>query len=453
MKAFCEHYGKTGLVENMLLGISGNYGEAIYAASAGTGWTADVHGPYHSHFGYWAGDPFAIADFKAYIVRKYGSPAAMQAAWGAKSPATFDAVQPFLQADAVSDRAWVDMMDWYQSSMTDWTTFWLKQTRKYFPKGGIEVCTGGDAAPQLGSNFAAQCRAAASVGGGIRITNEGSDYWVNYVVTRWIASASRQYGAFFSFEPAGAVNADGVVARIYNATASGALGLHYYYGNIFDEREATQAFIDQGSHFLQRNPIVEMGVYYPETFIELRGEKFLGKLMPLRDRFDFAYMSDTQIADGGLAGIKTLVLVDGNIAEAGTWQRIAQWVRQGGVLVYPGGMGTLKTVEGGDAPINAMLAMGGATGRGRVYRFEGLGSSTQYRQFVTQSLATAPELSLATRAMLAQDGVEDRVYATVVAPDELLWFNATHDPVTKQVGAGTLVLPAMAITGEKLQLK
>ena len=55
IQAFCAHYRDSGVIESILLGVTGNYGEAIYPVS-GSDWTADIHGPYHSHPGYWAGD-------------------------------------------------------------------------------------------------------------------------------------------------------------------------------------------------------------------------------------------------------------------------------------------------------------------------------------------------------------------------------------------------------------
>jgi len=43
-----------------------------------------------------------------------------------------------------------------------------------------------------------------------------------------VASATRFYGTYCGFEPASEVSPNGVVARAYNATASGARALHYY---------------------------------------------------------------------------------------------------------------------------------------------------------------------------------------------------------------------------------
>lgn len=443
IKAFCEHYRGTGVIESILLGITGNYGEAIYPVT-GNDWTADTHGPYHSHPGFWAGDKYATNSFRIWLERKYGDSSPLREAWGARAP-TLITVKPFLKKDAPNDRAWLDMCDWYVDSMTAWARFWLSTTRKHFPKGGIYLCTGGHAPPEHGADFGAQCKAAAESGAGVRITNEGSSYRANFTLTRWVASASRQYGAYFSFEPAGGVDANGVVARIYNATATGARGLHYYYPNLFDTDAARASFVRWGGEFKQRSPKTEIAVYYPETWIKLTGRSILRDLEPLRDRFDFSYVSDGQIHDGGLDRVKALVLVEGNTSEARTWEAILDWVRAGGLLVFCANVGELKTVEGDNRFQRLLAGEGNTVGRGRVITIQ-TGLPIEVRKGITAALATARELGTATRAMITADGKEDGVFATVIAPNSLLWLNYTNHPHTVR----GVTLPPFSIVTQKV---
>ncbi len=437
IQAFCNHYSSSGTIESIILSITGNYGEAIYPAT-GNDWTADAHGPYHTHMGYWAGDPYAVQSFRLWLIRKYGGTSPFRDAWGERA-GDLATVKPFLKRDAPNERAWLDLCDWYIGAMTQWARFWLTEARKAFPKGDIYLCTGGIAQPETGANFADQCRVAAEAGAGVRITNEGSDYGLNFSSTRWVASAGRQYGAYFSFEPAGPVDAHGVIARIYNATASGARGLHFYYGNLFDRAdEGRRNFIRFGNQFRQRTPVVEVAVYYPQTHIKLYGNDFLQYVTPLRDRFDFDFMADEQIRDGGLKRVKALVLLEGNTSEDWVWRRIAAWVRAGGLLLYPDGMGRLRTVEGDERYHNEIIGPNADRGRGRVLIFHGDGRTAEYRDFVTRELAAAPELSANTRAMIAHDGVEDHVYVTLCSPNELLWLNSSSVEVRKD---GLLLKP------------
>jgi hypothetical protein len=445
IRAFCDHYRDRGVIESILLGITGNYGEAIYIAT-GNDWTADIHGPYHTHAGFWAGDKYAVADFRRWIAAKYGNVTAVNRAWGA-SFTGFDAVKPFLRKDAPNDRAWLDFCDWYIGSMTAWTRFWLQETRKHFPNGDIALCTGGHAPPEHGANFGDQCKVAAEVGGGVRITNEGSDYRANFSLTRWVAAAGRQYGAYFSFEPAGEVNAEGVIARIYGAAVSGARGLHYYYPNLFGADKARENFVRWGKQFKQRAPVVEIAVYYPQTFIKLNGNDFLGMVQPLRDRFDFDYMSDEQILDGGLDPVKALILLAGNTSEEKVWRAITAWVRGGGLLLYADGMGRLRTVEGDESVHNALFAADADLGQGRVVTFAGPNNSLECRAFVTRALAAAPELSPGTRAMIKADGEEDNVFVSLCDKNELLWLNLTPNKVIK----GNKVLAPYSISSRKIR--
>ncbi len=442
IRAFCEHYGPTGVVESILLGITGNYGEAIYIAT-GNDWTASVHGEYHTHAGFWAGDPYAVADLRAWLEAKYGTVDALNAAWGTRHGA-FDDVEPFLRDKAPNDRAWLDFCHWYIGSMNEYTRFWLKNVRDHFPEGDINVCTGGHAPAEHGADFGDQCKVAAEVGGGVRITNEASDYRLNFSLTRWVASAGRQYGAYYSFEPAGNVTIPGIVARVYNAAASGAKGLHYYSGNILTGEEAVETFVEWGDAFRQYDPIVEVAVYYPETHILLNGQKFLQKIEPLRDFFDFGYRSDHQILDGGLENVKALILLDGHTSEKEVWDAIIEWVRKGGLLFYRDGIGRLRTVEGDESVHEALLGDAADLGTGRVVAFSG--SPEDYRTRVAEELAKAPEVSEATRRMAALDGQEDGVFATVVASDTLLWLNYTDETVEKE----GLKLPPISITSQSL---
>ncbi|MBI5095210.1 MAG: beta-galactosidase [Candidatus Hydrogenedentes bacterium] len=429
IKAFCEHYGPTGVIESILLGITGNYGEAIYPVT-GNDWTADIHGPYHSHPGYWAGDMYAIKSFHDAMKKKYRSASRLNAAWGTHYTDITD-IFPLVRDSAPNDRAWLDFSSWYIDSMTDWAEFWLTETRKNFPKGDIYLCTGGHAPAEHGSDFGEQCKAAARIHGGVRITNEASDACNNFSLTRWVASAGWQYGAYFSFEPAGEVTPAGVPVRIYNASTSGARGLHYYYPNIFGNGAAAESFARWGNRFQQQTPQVEIYCYYPETYIKLKGYDFLRHMRALRDDFDFGYLSDAQIHDGGLARAKALILIAGNVAEVETWKRIQTWVRKGGLLLYADGVGRLRSVEGDERAHDALFGANARLGRGRVAVFHGDNAGTEYRTFLSRDLATARELAPATRAMVSADGKEDGVLVSVCPADTLSWLNTTDQETTR----------------------
>ena len=112
-----------------------------------------------------------------------------------------------------------------------------------------------------------------------------------------------------------------------------------------------------------------------------------------------------------------------------------------GLLLYADGMGRLRTVEGDERFHEALFGAQADPGKGRAVVFHGANEDEAYRGFLTEQLRSARELSAATRHMLALDGVEDGVFVTPCAPNELLWLNATD----KEMRRGRKRLPAHAI--------
>jgi len=340
IKAFADKYRDTGIIESVLLGVTGIFGESIYPAgnpSGGSqgGWTARLTGEYHNHFGWWAGDVYAAAAFRAAMKKHYETIAALNAAWKT-SHSGFDSVAPFVPEQAPSDRARADFVEWYQQAMTDWAVFWVKTTHKYFPRTEIYLCTGGDGTPRLGADMTEQAAAIAPDGAGVRITNEGSDYARNFVITREVASATRFYKTFCGFEPASKVDERGVVARIYNATASGARQLHYYTDNVMGNAAALKNFKANAAWATPRQPRVDAAFYLSRETWALAPDA-LGRAhqlaLQLRDVTDLDFMTRRSVADGYLDGHRLLVLAESPVLEPQAAAAIESWVKNGGVMV------------------------------------------------------------------------------------------------------------------------
>lgn len=336
LRAFAERYRDTGVIESVLLGVTGIYGESIYPAGPEGGWTARLTGTYHNHAGWWAGDACAVAAFCAAMEKKYGRIARLNAAWGT-AYAAFDAVPTFVPDHAPNDRARADFVEWYQESMTEWSVFWVKACRKVFPKTEIYLCTGGDGSPFLGADFTAQTAAIARYGAGVRITNEGSDYALNFSITREVATATRHYGTYCGFEPASKVNANGVVARIYNATASGARQLHDYIPNTLGQGAAAlNNFRANAVWLTPRQPRVAAALYLSRETWALEQEAVghtLTLARTLRDVADLDFVSRRSLADGHLRDYQVLVLQASSVLEPTSAEAIERWVRRGGTLL------------------------------------------------------------------------------------------------------------------------
>jgi hypothetical protein len=348
--AFAERYRDRGVIESVLLGVTGIYGESIYPAGPEDGWTADIPGPYHNHMGYWAGDEYAIADFRAAMTERYGDIETLNDAWST-GYSGFDEVTTFLPADAPSPRARVDFTNWYLDAMTDWSVLWVELTRKHFPDTPIYLCTGGDENPQLGADFTAQAARIAPYGAGIRITNEGSNYAFNYVITREVSTATRAFDTFCGFEPASSVDPQGVVARIYNATASGARQLHYYSPNVLGLAESVRNYRTFAPHLQSRRPVVRAGLYVPKTTWALddsRVGSFYNIAASIRDYVDFELLDALTLDSQRLPDVKVVGLVEAAHAEEREVEAMRAWVASGGVLVAvaPREGSLLSTPEG-----------------------------------------------------------------------------------------------------------
>lgn len=337
LSAFAERYAASNVIENVLLGVTGIYGESIYPAGPEGGWTGRLTGRYHNHHGWWAGDPLAVNAFRAAMKKRYGDTSTLNTAWGV-TYADFSEVNTFLPGKAPNDRARADMAEWYQQAMTDWAEFWVAETRRALPKAEIYLCTGGHGIPFLGADFTAQAKAIAPFGAGIRITNEGSDYTHNFQLTREVATATRLYQTFCGFEPASGVTSTGNIARIYNATASGARQLHCYTSNILghDPDEALTAFRTNLCWLAPRQPILTAALYLPrETWAldesTLDGCYILAR--KVRDVTDLDFVTRQSIADGALRDHRLLMLAEATVLEPAVAAKIEQWVLGGGTLV------------------------------------------------------------------------------------------------------------------------
>ncbi|MBQ9416415.1 MAG: SUMF1/EgtB/PvdO family nonheme iron enzyme [Clostridia bacterium] len=467
LAAFAEHFKDTDIFEGLLFGITGDFGEAIVSVWHGN-WPTQIPGLYHAHAGYWCGDRFAREDFREWARNKFNSDLdALNRSWGTDFPSFASVLYPPIHSDPknfrvdeytdpgtfepVTDadkRRWIDFIDWYRRSMTDYASYWMETARRYFPDTELYLCTGGDAVPWHASEFAAQSKISAKVGGGVRITNEASNYEANFVVTNWVASASTFYGGLFSFEPAGQVTERGLVARVYNAAATGAKSLHYYSGNIMGSEERTENF-SKNVHFLKQGGINRsIGLLYPDTPMMLdrsRHGTMLVSFMTLRDYTDYAYICDLTVADGILDTIKALFIPVGGPYKTATLEKIEAFARKGGLLVginleelYDLDTHTdyLARLFGPDSPCRSLLVSGSFSGEIRE-----TGTSSNYRMDGArqeQIAAAQKQIFDPITAFLEQNGVyvADGVIDNLFVADrggKLLVFNYSGQTLTRTV--------------------
>ena len=440
IKKFAERYSDHSVFEGILFGITGDFGESIVSDWHGN-WPTQIAGLYHAHSGYWCNDPYAKADFMEKMTEKFGEIEELNESWGTGFVCFEDIEFPPLETGPENyridehtaagkytpktlqeHRRWVDFVDWYRASMTEYVKFWMETARKYFPTTELYMCTGGDAVAWHAAEFAAQCKECAKVSGGVRITNEASNYQQNFAVTNWVASAGEFYGAYFSFEPAGQVTERGAVCRIYNAAATNARGLHYYSGNILENQSKCKNFIDNISTYKDLPTKWDIAYLYPDTPMVIdparRGENaaFCGLL---RDYSDYRFACDLTIADGILdEGISALFIAMGGHYRKITLEKIKDFVFFGGLLVGIG-LKELYSLEDGTDWLSELFCEKGkkSLGKGHTLLCEASEAKQKMFDVVTEFLES--------NGVIVHDGKIDNIFTAAREDGSLLVLNYT----------------------------
>jgi hypothetical protein len=439
---FGKRYGNRKSLLGIRLGPSGDYGEAQYPAK-GPGYKFRQA---HTHIGYWAGDTFAQADFRKYLRNQYGEISRLNAAWQSDFPA-FDQIATFLPETAVTRRQRLDFADWYMGAMSKWCEQWAVWSRQAMPNTVIHQSSGGWGPVQIGTDYSYQARSMAKVHGGMRLTNEGDDFPDNFTITRMASSAARFYGIPLGYEPGGFGSKRGVMARLFNAVTTDAVHLFYYLGNLTGNDQALEAWLKHASFLDQRaKPIIDVAAFYPDTALKLDDElvryrwasTFFTVGRTLREQVDFDYASEQMILDGALDRYKVLLFLWGAVTERPVLERMDQWVRNGGTIVFATSpRGYPSTVEGDASLSQKWLA--GDTGKGRAVVWRGdLIPSQSYYEFIRELLLRTPSIRPETSAALQMEK-PNTTYWSILENGKTALLNFSGRPATVRLAHGKVV--------------
>ncbi len=401
LELVAEHYKNCNILESIELGISGNWGEAIYPA--GGGFFKD----FHTHPGWWCGDKYAIQSFKKYMKEKYHSLDILNSIWGTNFYSYEEINFPnlkyflsskyeiykfipnflkpglkmgynylkyiknniFLQNNEINPskhQQWLDFIEWYIDSMTNWAEFWIKTTRKYFLKTKIYLVTGGRGNPMLGADFSTQTKIVAKYDAGIRITNHTDNYAESSIYSGLISSASRFYKTYFSTEEAYINEPEGITARIFDAVTSGAKGL-YCKSIIWTDAGfcgknkmpigkltlGAKNLVNNYQHFFNlKSPLVEIAIFFPKTSIYLNPiilNPIYNQYSKLRDLIDFDLIDENMIYDNVLEKYRFFIILGGDIFGKRIIKKINNFVKEGGILITNEGSGrTISPLVGNE---------------------------------------------------------------------------------------------------------
>ncbi len=296
------------------------------------------HGP---HAGWWCGDPTAVADFRAAMMRKYRDLDVLNAAWETQFRRPSEMLYP--AAPSPSRRHWLDFVHWYRGSITGQTIRLAEQARRSWPDTLPVIPIAASLNPKGGIDLTELATAVGdSADISLPVAPPGSP---SELVTRLTAAACRFYRCSFWAESV-SPEAGPLSGRMFTAVSSGAKGFLDRFPLAADSAEAFYRNVKQ---LRVARPIVDVALLYPTTSHLLNG----GEVPPilsracseLRDVIEFDVVDERMIADDALKGYRLLVMCEGTVYESEALKRIEDWVNDGGVLTAYD-FGKVETVEG-----------------------------------------------------------------------------------------------------------
>ncbi|MHB9032411.1 MAG: hypothetical protein ACYC6L_05130 [Anaerolineae bacterium] len=365
-KALAEHFGAdTDAIRAFFLGIHGDYGEAVFPGGCRIwcDWQRrdwlQRFGNEHNHLGYWCDDPYARASYQAYLKKKYGTLSMVnlvaQSHWKTWKEIDYPA------DSALSRRAWLDFIQWYYDSMTDFASRVMAIARRHFPNQIMMLGLGApDENLRWGQDNTRLPRAAAVFKVHARSTHGGFlPFPRNYTRVKRIATACKFYNTSFWTEPPSGIEHEREIARIFESVSCGSTGFWDWATNPLASPDVFRRY---GQLLTYEKPVVDVAVFFPQTQHRLAAgaggpsypQRFEEGATAIRDVMDWDVLDEQLIGDGALAGYRVLVLFEGSVMESAALEQIQAWVEQGGLIVSLD-FGPIESVEGSHTEFNELF--------------------------------------------------------------------------------------------------
>ena len=417
------HFGDR--VDDIYACILGPYGEGNYPLLV-----PDWVKMGHCHEGYWCGDSFALRAFQTAMKRCYGRVARLNQAWGTDYRSFDDVRLPKELADdkfkpaptafptAPDKRRWLNFITWYHQAIIDFSEQSIRTVLKYFPAEKVRLKPGGNARGVNPIAWGTYCPGYAKMAQPYHIVLQPADCMGAVFGDKWMGTAYQFYGVKECTEPAGNLDEQGFVRRMFSDAACGASQLFTY------EFEPHSSAIRQYIYLYTGKPgETEIAVYCPTTLYRLGGnlDPTIQAAYPLRDLCDFDVLDETLIADGALTArrYQALILFQADTVDQPILDKLSGYLRKGG-----------KVIVVGDAPIQNVEGKPWS-GTGKVQRIAPLGKDKAWLK----------ELSVKIAGYKGVDGQLDGLW-TCRRGSQVFLFNTTAKPVeTKPNGEPVTVAP------------
>ena len=441
-----------------------DYGEIGFPAAM-TSWLVPQE---HAHAGYWCGDPYARADFRAEMRRRFRSIGTLNKRWGTAFETWKDVTYPDLvqqkaarvareSGKPTDRRRWLDFIEWYYGTWLRFVPKFASVVREFYPETPLIVSVGyASELTMVGNDYSAIPKMAKQ--SNIALQSPGN---VGYYALKRVSTACHFYGCPYYTEPPGDVPPEAEIARVWSDVSNGVQVYFEYAVNLDLARPQLRMYKD---HMTGARPVVDVAVFNPtiEHRINCGADNFPVHAYNLcengRDIFDCDVVDESLIRDGALKDYRILVYTQGNVTEDLALDKIAAWVRQGGVLLTCE-LGDVESVEGSKstwqslvpsplldkervgevqsdgkwdwAKVTALCTK--RIGRGLVIRLPVKPDAYGvFAEAVAHAAYNLTDFGSRFRNAPLIDAVRDEVKATLL-PDRILYFNGTDREIVKHV--------------------
>lgn len=304
-KALYDECG--GDIDYLYLLSYGDFGELFYQQ----GVDHYVFSPSHGHGGLWCGDNLARADFKAFLIKKYGTTDQMNMAWHSGFSSFDEDFMPGAISGVFQRR--YDFAWWYCKSLIDYSDKVYAIIRKYFPNIEAGFPVGGGTEPlSFGQIKNFSVKLAKKYDATARWTGWAlyNDFKLSNICSRRIASAAKYYGVPFGVEAALYLDGKYAVDAIYEAVANSTSLIHNDAGNIIRAGAAYKRL----ENYTKPLPFFcDKAIFYPVE-AELCGliniEEYYKILGYIRCCTDYEIFDSYMAADGFLDSVSAVILPD-----------------------------------------------------------------------------------------------------------------------------------------------
>lgn len=364
IRALRDHYSSDEQLQAIYLGVHGDFGEAMYPMGMEIGaerlrYERGMENA-HWHFDFWCNDEYAQKDFRDFLLKKYGTLSNLNSAWASKYDSP-DKIKYPSKPKPNNRRLWLDFIQWYYDSMTNFTALVAEIYRKYFPQTLLMLPMGGGVEPlQYGQDNTGLPKAMKKYDVHIRSTAGSSTqfrkdlsvperFQRNYPILKRIASACKFYGLSFWIEPPypPGMSSIAAVTMIFEALCCGAVGYYDWSRSVYKNRDIYERYKD---YLKVEEPQVDVAVFFPTTHHHFHVGSQLPKYFwqgcsDIRRVIDYDVLDERLITDGALGKYRVLIIFEGGVIEASCLRAISKWVENGGVLLCCN-IGQVSTVEG-----------------------------------------------------------------------------------------------------------